>query len=150
LDSSDILLAQPGSLAEAFKAYQTEFGDGFVQRALEAIRCRNAEAWLACCVMVGAAAESILLAIAIAKEGDEEKVLRAYGGASGRRRVLDMIVGQASKHIKDRLETFPVSSDFGETKPRTVAPRTSERQTPTRHCASYFACASGLFRTGCV
>jgi hypothetical protein len=80
LDPTTILLAQPGSLAAALTSYRQRFGDGFHQRALEAIKCRNMEAWLACCAMTGAAAESVLLALAIAKVGDEDQVLGAYKG----------------------------------------------------------------------
>lgn len=106
LDTATILIAQPGSLAATFNGYRQLFGDGFHQRAMEAIRCRNAEAWLACCAMVGAAAESVLLAIAIAKEGDEERVLRVYRGNRGRQAVLNMIIGQADTQRRNTLTTF--------------------------------------------
>jgi hypothetical protein len=106
LDNTTILIAQPGSLAATFNGYQPLFGDGFHQRAMEAIKCRNAEAWLACCAMVGAAAESVLLAIAITKEGDAERVLNAYHGNRGRQTVLNMIVGQADAQRRNTLTTF--------------------------------------------
>jgi hypothetical protein len=106
LDAATVLIAQPGSLAATFNGYRQLFGDGFHQRAMEAIRCRNAEAWLACCAMVGAAAESVLLAIAITKEGDEERVLRTYHGVRGRQAVLNIIVGQADAHRRNTLTTF--------------------------------------------
>ncbi|MGY0571690.1 hypothetical protein ACTGJ9_012070 [Bradyrhizobium sp. RDM12] len=73
---------------------------------MEAIKCRNAEGWLACCAMVGAAAESVLLAIAITKEGDAERVLNAYRGNRGRQAVLNMIVGQADAQRRNTLTTF--------------------------------------------
>jgi hypothetical protein len=106
LDEATILIAQPGSLAATFNGYRRRFGDGFHQRAMEAIRCRNAEAWLACCAMVGAAAESVLLAIAITKENDEEAVLRTYRSARGRQAVMNMIVGQANASMRNTLTTF--------------------------------------------
>lgn len=106
LDAIAILIAQPGSLAAALTGYQGRFGEGFHQRALEAIKCRNAEAWLACCAMVGAAAESVLLALAIAKVGDEAQVLAAYRQTGGRQRALNLIVGQANAHRRDTLTTF--------------------------------------------
>ena len=106
LDGTSILIAQPGSLAATFNGYRARFGDGFHQRAMEAIKCRNAEAWLACCALVGAAAESVLLAIAIAKQGNEEQVLRAYHGNRGRQAVLNMIIGQADAHRRNTLTTF--------------------------------------------
>ena len=106
LDTATILIAQPGSLAATFNGYRPLFGDGFHQRAMEAIKCRNAEAWLACCAMVGAAAESVLLTIAITKEKDEERVLRTYRGNRGRSAVLNMIVGQADAQRRNTLTTF--------------------------------------------
>jgi hypothetical protein len=106
LDLTTILLAQPGSLAAALAGYRARFGDGFHQRALEAIKCRNAEAWLACCAMTGAAAESVLLALAIAKVGDEEQVLTTYKRAGGRQRVLNLVVAQANAARRDTLTTF--------------------------------------------
>jgi hypothetical protein len=106
LDTATILIAQPGSLAATLNGYRPLFGDGFHQRAMEAIKCRNAEAWLACCAMVGAAAESVLLTIAITKEKDEERVLRTYRGSRGRQAVLNMIVGQADAQRRNTLTTF--------------------------------------------
>jgi hypothetical protein len=106
LDATSILLAQPGSLAAALAQYRSRFGEGFYQRALEAIKCRNAEAWLACCSMAGAAAESVLLALAVAKVGDEQQVLRTYRQAGGRQKVLNLIVGRASASTRDTLTTF--------------------------------------------
>ena len=106
LDRATILLAQPGSLAAALAGYRPRFGDGFHQRALEAIKCRNVEAWLACCAMAGAAAESVLLALAIEKVGDEEQVLRTYRQSSGRQRVLNLVVAQANAVRRDTLTTF--------------------------------------------
>jgi hypothetical protein len=49
--------------------------------------------------MSGAAAESILLAVAIAKSGDEPSVMKIYEGAHGRRKIVDAIVGQARAAI---------------------------------------------------
>jgi hypothetical protein len=106
MDDAAILLVQPGSLAATFEGYGPLFGDGFQQRAMEAIRCRNAEAWLACCAMVGAAAESILLALAMTKTGDEEGVMRTYKQARGRQALLNLIVGQANAPTRNTLTTF--------------------------------------------
>jgi hypothetical protein len=106
LDPATVLLAQPGSLAGAFAGYRARFGEGFHQRSLEAIKCRNAEAWLACCSMAGAAAESILLAVAVAKTGNEEEVLGLYRRANGRQNVLNAVVGQAAGNLRTTLSTF--------------------------------------------
>lgn len=68
-------------------------GAGFEQRAGEAHACYMAGQFLASCVMSGAAAESILLAVAIAKSGSEADVLKLYGGARGRSEVRKLVVG---------------------------------------------------------
>jgi hypothetical protein len=94
---------QPGALATAFERFRERFGDGYHQRVQEALRCRSAEAWLAACAMVGAAAESILLALAVAKAGSEESILRTYLGRDGRRTTLNLVVGQAPRHISQPL-----------------------------------------------
>jgi hypothetical protein len=99
-------LCSPGALSAALTGYRQRFGNGFYQRAQEAIKCRNAEAWLACCAMTGAAAESVLLALAIAKTGDEAHVLRTYRQSNGRQRVLNLIVGQVPQPRRDTLTIF--------------------------------------------
>jgi hypothetical protein len=55
--------------------------------------------------MAGAAAESILLAIAVAKSGDEAKTLAQYNSRSGRRGVTNSVVGNVSIPVKAQFET---------------------------------------------
>ena len=64
----------PGRFASQLSALENRFGPGYEERAQEAVRCYSALAYMACCAMCGAAAESIVLAIAIAKTGDAESV----------------------------------------------------------------------------
>ena len=128
--------------------FQPLFGDGFHQRAMEAVKCRNAEAWLACCAMVGAAAESVLLAIAITKEGDEERVLRVYRSNRGRQAVLNMIVGQADAQRRNTRTTFAgiVSLWRDDAAHGQASPiDTSMRMKP---CVSSSTCASGSLASG--
>jgi hypothetical protein len=56
--------------------------------------------------MAGAAAESILLALAIAKTNDEALVVSSYGQSGGRRKVLNLIVGQLDQHRRVTLTTL--------------------------------------------
>jgi hypothetical protein len=49
--------------------------------------------------MCGAAAESILLSVAIAKSGDEAAVMAKYLSGSGRQKVTEGIIGQAKQAI---------------------------------------------------
>ncbi len=97
---------EPGRFAELLQPYRARFGPGFYERSQEAIRCYGAHAYLACCAMCGAAAESILLAAAIAKDGDQEAVLREYQTANGRGRVQTRLVGQASAPLKKEFAAF--------------------------------------------
>jgi hypothetical protein len=80
-------------LAALPRASGTLKSPAFLQRAAEAARSHEACNYLACCAMCGAAAESALLALAIAKTGNEERVLDAYEQPGGRYKVRDMIFG---------------------------------------------------------
>lgn len=91
---------EPERFAELLKRFSVHFGVGFQERSQEAIRCYGAHAYLACCAMCGAATESILLAVAIAKTNDEEDVLRQYASSKGRTRVENIVIGQATEHKK--------------------------------------------------
>jgi hypothetical protein len=50
--------------------------------------------------MCGAAAESILLSLAVAKTGTEEAVLKDYKSAHGRRKTIDLLVGKAPSQLQ--------------------------------------------------
>jgi hypothetical protein len=91
---------QPGTLSRALAAFRTQFGDAFEQRSQEALRCREADAWLATCAMCGAAAESILLALAVAKTSDEEAVFKEYRTATGRKKTIDGLVGKQPDNLQ--------------------------------------------------
>jgi hypothetical protein len=84
-----------------FGGFSPHFGSGFLQRAAEAVTCHRFGAYLGCCAMCGAAAESILLAVAIAKSGDDPATLAMYRTANGRRKVIDRDVGQAKPAIAE-------------------------------------------------
>lgn len=98
-DRDDFVPTEPGRFAAMLQSFQARLGAGFYERAQEAIRCYGARAYLACCAMCGAAAESILLALAIARSGDEERVLRTYGAAGGRGRVENLVIGTARPEL---------------------------------------------------
>ena len=55
--------------------------------------------------MTGAACESILLALAIKKNGDEAAVLKMYRSAGGRKRILDLLSGQQTERIRLAITT---------------------------------------------
>lgn len=91
---------EPGRFTQMLDPFRDRFGPGFHQRAQEAVCCYGANIYLACCAMCGAAAESILLATAIALKKDETAVLEAYASARGRSRVEKMIIERVVDPLK--------------------------------------------------
>lgn len=104
-DESPLLLGGPDRISKLFEKLSNRFGSGFLERASEATHCHYFHQYVACCAMCGAAAESILLAVAVAKQGNEEAVLRAYRAASGRQKITDLIIGGARQTIKEHFKT---------------------------------------------
>ena len=96
---------EPERFAKLLSSFRDRFGGGFYQRAQEAVRCYGAHAYLACCAMSGAATESVLLSIAIAKR-DEESVLHDYRRAGGRKKIEDSIVGKLDSATQTEFRGF--------------------------------------------
>ena len=99
-DSDDFVPTEPERFGGMLANHRDRFGPPFQERAQEAIRCYGAHAYLACCTMCGAAAESILLAAAIAKENAAD-VFEIYNGSGGRRRIEKLILGQARQEMRE-------------------------------------------------
>jgi hypothetical protein len=91
-------------MSEVLSGFAPRLGPGFGQRAVEAVRTFRTANYLAACAMAGAAAESILLAAAIAKSGDEAKILKMYDNAGGRSRVTTYVTGQATNAVQRQFE----------------------------------------------
>ena len=95
-DRNDFLPTEPGRFGQMLAPFRERFGNAFHERAQEAMRCYGAQAYLACCVMCGAAAEAILLT-STAKKIGEAAALKEYKGATGRSKIENALFGQ-SKH----------------------------------------------------
>jgi hypothetical protein len=65
-----------GRMSEVLAGFVPRLGPGFGQRAVEAVRTYRTANYLSSCTMAGAAAESILLAVAVAKSHDEARYSR--------------------------------------------------------------------------
>jgi len=94
-----------GRLAALFQSLSARLGAGFLQRANEAVRCHSFGCYVACCAMCGAAAEAILLSVAIARSKDENAIMAVYKSASGRRKVIQSVVGAARTAIAGPFES---------------------------------------------
>ena len=102
----DVLPSEYSRFAQLLAGHTGRFGSGFGSRAQEAVRCYRAQTYLACCVMCGAAAESVLLALAVAKTGDEARVLSEYRSASGRSRIERLLLGQQTQGVRDAFAMY--------------------------------------------
>jgi hypothetical protein len=102
----DFVPTEPERFGEMLAPYSKRFGPGFYERAQQAIRCYGAHAYLACCAMCGAAAESILLTTAIKKNNDENEVLKLYGSANGRYKVENLVVGKIKEPLQRDYRSY--------------------------------------------
>lgn len=106
-DQYDLLPLQPERLSRLLVELEERFGSGYQERAQEAIRCYSALAYLGCCAMCGAAAESITLSIAIRKrDGDEDAVLDMYSRRDGTRNVLNLILQGQDRGSRAEMEKY--------------------------------------------
>lgn len=97
-------------MAQLFeKLSEGRLGLGFGRRASEAANCHALKCYLASCAMCGAAAEAIVLSVAIAKDGDEKRVLKLYQATHGRRNVINFIIGSAGPGI---VAAFKAATDL--------------------------------------
>jgi hypothetical protein len=95
-----------GRFSTLLAAYSPRFGAGYHVRSQETVRCYRAHTYLACCVMCGAAAESVLLALAIAKTGDETRVLNDYRTNTGRSKIERLLLSHANSYVQQELPNF--------------------------------------------
>lgn len=102
---SDAVPMEYGRFSQLLARYGTKFDDAYRIRADEAVRCYEAHAYFACCAMCGAGAESILLALASSKMGEEE-ALREYQRSGGRGRIRNRLVGQARSDVQNRFDSY--------------------------------------------
>jgi hypothetical protein len=103
-DASKRFYLDMSRLSEIFASFAGRFGPGFAQRAREAVGTHRTGNYLSACAMVGAAAESILLALAIAKRGNEDEVLKMYQNLGGRSRVTTFVVGQSTPSVARQFQ----------------------------------------------
>jgi hypothetical protein len=106
-DELELIPMQPARFASMLLKAGARFGPGFVERADQAVACYMGRAFLACCAMSGAAAESVLLALAIAKKGGDERwILDKYAGPAGRSRVETYLLGQQTLGVREEFQRY--------------------------------------------
>ncbi len=85
-EQTPFIPTDPGRTLALLTSVASRFGVVYRTRAGEAAICYGAGAYYACCAMVGAAAESVALAVGISRLG-EQRALKLYFGNSGRSRL---------------------------------------------------------------
>jgi hypothetical protein len=101
-----LIALQPHKFSALVDKYTSRFGQGYAQRSREAVSCYMSGSYLAGCAMAGASAESILLALAIAKKKDESAVLGLYRSSQGRKRLLDAVFGNVREPISSQFRSL--------------------------------------------
>ena len=102
----DYVPIEPGRFSKLLNSFTPRFGAGFQERSQEAIRCYGTNAYLGCCAMCGAGAESILLAVAIAKDGDQDKIEKMYLANGGRGRIEKLILGSQPDAVQNECRGY--------------------------------------------
>lgn len=105
-DKDSFVPIEPEQVGKLLAKFREVFGEGYHQRSQEAVRCYGAHAYLASCALSGAAAESILLYLAIDLNGDENEVLKMYSQRSGRKKVENLIYGKLHGSIQKEFKRF--------------------------------------------
>lgn len=100
------LPSEYSKFSQLLKNHSVRLGNGYLLRSLEAVACYESHNYLACCAMCGASAESILLALAIAKKGSQDEILKTYKAASGRSNIEKFLIAQQKAHIQLDFTTF--------------------------------------------
>ncbi|MBK6844509.1 MAG: hypothetical protein IPG88_19775 [Gemmatimonadetes bacterium] len=109
ISSPDEATPQPSEHARFAKhllSHGDRFRDSFAPRATEALRCYAGGLYFSCCVMSGAAAESILLSLAVAKTHDESRVLSDYRKTSGTAKLVQFLQRQQNAVVQRQLDSF--------------------------------------------
>jgi len=128
----DSLPIEPGRFSKLLDSFTPRFGASFQERSQESIRCYGAFAYLGCCAMCGAAAESILLGVAIAKDGDQEKIEEAYLASGGRDEIEKMILGPLPENVQNECRGYlGLMKYWGDVTPHGKASRITEGEAYT-------------------
>src|SRR5262249_47936678 len=92
---ADYVPVEPGRFARMLAERGAVFGSAFIERSQEAVRAYDGNAYLACCAMCGAAAESLILRLAVDKARDASTVVKEYASSGGRGRIeRELLRGQ--------------------------------------------------------
>jgi len=102
-EASPVLPTFPNKLTDLLLGFGKQFGDAYRLRCNDAVLAHNGLAYYACCAMVGAAAEAILLQAAVAKLG-QKKAESLYFNRNGRSALQKSLLGQKPQTFRTEFE----------------------------------------------
>ncbi|WP_413175890.1 hypothetical protein [Anabaena azotica] len=105
-DTNNCTPSEYGRFSQLLSSRVYLFGDGYNSRSQEAIGCYRSHNYFSCCVMCGSAYESVLLALAIKKKGNEDEILTMYSASQGRSRVENYLIGQKNQFIQKEFRKY--------------------------------------------
>ncbi|WP_016949949.1 hypothetical protein [Anabaena sp. PCC 7108] len=97
---NECIPSEHGRFSKLLSDRDNLFGQGYQSRSQEALSCYRSQNYFACCVMCGATYESVLLALAIKKSGNEQDILDKYKSSRGRTTIENILIGQLNGFIK--------------------------------------------------
>ncbi len=103
-ESPPFLPTHPSAATDMLHAVGKNFGDAYMLRSREAVLSYNGQAYFACCAMVGASAEAILLATACKKLGEADAT-KIYVSGNGRSRIQSRLLGQQPDWLRTQFES---------------------------------------------
>lgn len=106
LSPLEVIPSEHGRFATLLASYASRFGPAYHSRSQEALDCYQAHAFLACCALCGAAAEAVLLTLAIAKSGDRDATLQEYRRTNGRTRIENALTAGQNSFVQTQLTSF--------------------------------------------
>jgi hypothetical protein len=101
--TDDFALLEPGQLSALLEKHSKNFGAAFLERGNEALKCLRADAYLATCVMSGAAAEAVFFAASV-KRLREEAAIKAYKSSHGRRQISTATIERLPMPVRRHAE----------------------------------------------
>ncbi|MEA5488051.1 MULTISPECIES: hypothetical protein [Pseudanabaena] len=99
-DINECIPSEHGRFSKLLSNRDRVFGQGYQSRSQEALSCYRSQNYFACCVMCGATYESVLLALAIKKSGNEQDILNKYNSSRGRNLIENFLIGQLNQFIQ--------------------------------------------------
>jgi hypothetical protein len=102
-ETAPILPTLVGKMTDMLLSAGQNFGDAYKLRTQDAVLAYNGHAYFACCAMVGAAAEAILLQAAVAKLG-QATAEKLYFTSRGRSSLQKSLLGQHPNSLRTEFD----------------------------------------------